>query len=370
MDCTAWRSTASATVSRNAVWDHRLDAQHPATAFLHSLLAVSLFVVIIGAMYIPFDRYRAGQRRHVTVLECNLPANNATLISLVRVNSDQMKSAAERRLTVLDLQRQRPIKEISWSGAAPACITASHDQRRLFVGTRAGEIFSLDSENCGGKRQLIGRHSEAGAEELAVSPDNRILISRGFRSLHAWNLERTTAAWKRFDLDCNAYAICSSSTLVCGTNTGEILELSLATGKTIRLLARHKTNIRHMAAADDTLVTVDGAGEAILFRRQSETWVRRPSDKLFSGNSRLNLSADGKLAVGTSRDNTKLVCWNLDEQKPVCHMAGHKGIVINAGFLPDGSILSCGNDGTVRIWDLVAHGAVRLVTRISPLFAG
>jgi len=51
-------------------------------------------------------------------------------------------------------------------------------------------------------------------------------------------------------------------------------------------------------------------------------------------------------------------------------MTGHNGIILNAGFLPDGSVLSCGNDGTVRVWDLAAHGALRLVTRISPLFAG
>jgi len=51
-------------------------------------------------------------------------------------------------------------------------------------------------------------------------------------------------------------------------------------------------------------------------------------------------------------------------------MTGHAGIIINAGFLPDGSVLSCGNDGAVRVWDLAAYGALRLVTRISPLFAG
>jgi WD40 repeat protein len=337
---------------------------------LHSLATVSLFVVAVAACYIPFDRWRASQRWHVTVLECNLPANDATLISLVRVNSDQMQSAAESRLTLIDLHNQRRTQEIAWSNASPACIAVSHDQRRLFVGTTTGEIYSLDRENCGGERQFIGRHSEAAAEDLAVSADNRILISRGFRSLHAWNLERASATWKRLDLDCNAYAICSSSTLVCGTNTGEILELSLATGKTVRLLARHKTNIRHIAAAANMLVTVDGAGEAILFCRQSDMWVRRPAGKLFSGNSRLNLSANGKLAVGTNHNNTQLVCWALDGQEPICHMTGHKGIIINASFLPDGSILSCGNDGTVRIWDLAAHGALRLVTRISPLFAG
>jgi hypothetical protein len=134
MDCTARTSTAST----NKAWNHRLDAKHLATAFLQSLMAVGLFVVIIGAIYIPFDRYRAGQRRHVTVLECNFPANNATLISLVRVNGDQMKSAAERRLTLIDLHNQRPTKEIAWPDASPACIAATHDQRRLFVGTRAG----------------------------------------------------------------------------------------------------------------------------------------------------------------------------------------------------------------------------------------
>jgi WD40 repeat protein len=213
-------------------------------------------------------------------------------------------------------------------------------------------------------------HADAGADELALSPDDRILVSRGFRSLCAWNLKRNAATWKRFDLDCNAFAICSSTTLVCGTNTGEIIELSLATGKTLRLLARHKTTIRHVSYAENTLVAVDGAGEAVLFRRQRGSWVRQPAEKLFSGNNRLCLSADGKQAVGTSRDNRTLLCWDLDEQEPICHMTGHKGIIINAGFLPDGSILSCGNDGTVRVWDLAVDGVPRLVTRISPLFAG
>jgi hypothetical protein len=366
MDCTALKNTAWKILASK----HRLNAKQLVRPFLHSLAAVSVFVVAIGALYLPFDRYRATQRRHVTVLECDMPTSDATVVSLIRVLSDQMSAAAKPRLTLVDLHNQKPTKEIPWSDASPSCIAATHDQRRLFVGTTDGAIFALDREQCGGQRQLIGDHGDGQPSELAISPNDNVLVSRGFRSLYALDLRRNLPIWKRSDLDANAIAICSNTTLVCGTNTGEILELSLATGKTLRLLARHRTCIRHLSAAAGTLAAVDGAGQAILFRSKGKTWVRRPADKIFSGNNRLCLSADGKRAVGTSRDNARLICWDLNEQEPICHMSGHKGIIISAGFLPDGTILSCGNDGTVRVWDLAAHGALRLVTRVSPLFAG
>jgi WD40 repeat protein len=348
----------------------RVRAKHLASAFLQSLAIVSLFIVAFGALYVPFDRYRASQRRHVTVLDCNLPLSNDTLVSLVRIHNEQMKAAADSQVTLVNLHDCQSVQEVPLSGAAPVCITATHDKRRLFVGTVDGEIFSLDCQLRGAPQLLIGENAGTRAEELAVSPNDHLLVSRGYRSFHAWDLERKTLAWQRVDLDATTFTINSDATLVCGTNTGEILELSLVIGKTLRLLARHKTTIRHVAAAGQTLAAVDSSGEAILFRRRNGAWVRQPADKLFSGNSRLALSADGKRAVGTSRCNRLLICWNLDEQEPLCHMAGHKGIIINAGFLADGSIFSCGNDGTVRVWDLAAHGALRLVTRISPLFAG
>jgi hypothetical protein len=349
---------------------HRLDARQFANAFLHSLTAVTLVVAVIGALYIPFDRWRATQRRHVTVLDCNLPTTDAKLVSLVRIQSEHMKAGAQPRLTLIDLHNQRGTHEFPWSGASPACITTSHAEQRLFVGAADGDIYSLARDQCGDRRVLVARHAGARPEELAVSPSGQILVSRGFRTFHAWNLTNGALAWSRHDIDSNAFAICSNATLVCGLNSGEIIELSLTTGKTLRLLARHKTNIRHVAAAADSLVAVDGAGHVVLFRRQSGLWSPRPSNKLCSGNNRLALSADGKQAVGTSRCNTALICWDLDTQEPICRMTGHAGIIINAGFLPDGSLLSCGNDGTVRIWDLAANGALRLVTRVSPLFAG
>ena len=345
-------------------------AKQLARDFLHALATVCIFIVAIGAMYIPFDRWRTNQHRHVTVLDCELPSTNTTLVSLVRVHSDQMKAGAKPSLTLVDLHNERLTREIPWSGSLPSCFTTSFDERRLFVGTRNGQIFRLDRDRCTGQREFVVAQAGIRLEQVAISSDHKDLVGRGFHWLGAWNLETRSLQWKRTDIDCNALSLASSAALICGTNNGEILELSLESGKTLQLLARHKTNIRHIAAAADTLVSVDGTGDVILFRRQARTWVRRPSDKVFSGNNRLCLSADGKWAVGTSRNNTALICWNLDEQEPICHMTGHAGIILNAGFLPDGSILSCGNDGTVRVWDLAAHGALRLVTRISPLFAG
>ena len=356
MDCPTWR--------------HRFDAKHLADAFLCSLATVSIVVIAIAVVYVPFDRRRKSQRQRVTVLECDVPGSDATVVSLVRVHSDKMKAGAETRLTLVDLHDERSTREIHWPGSLPTCFASNHDKQRLFVGTREGEIFSLDRDRCGGRRERVFEQRGLRLEQLAITSDDKTIVIRGFRWLGSWDLENRRFNWRRTDVDCNALAITSSTTLVCGANSGEVAEFSLQTGKTIRLLARHKTNIRHIAVVNDTLVAIDGTGEVILFRRQAGSWVRRPSEKMFSGNNRLCLSADGMHAVGTSRDNTTLLCWNLDDQVAVCHMTGHAGIILNAGFLPDGSILSCGSDGTVRIWDLAARGALRLVTRITPLFAG
>src|SRR6185369_3900969 len=91
--------------------NRHLAAKSLATAFLQSLATVSLFVVAIAVVYIPFDRWRMNQHRHVTVLECDLPTSEATVVSLVRIHSDQMKAGAESRLTLVDLHDERSSRE-------------------------------------------------------------------------------------------------------------------------------------------------------------------------------------------------------------------------------------------------------------------
>src|SRR5262249_1561000 len=60
-------------------------------------------------------------------------------------------------------------------------------------------------------------------------------------------------------------------------------------------------------------------------------------------------SPDGRtLALATTE---AIVRWNVATLDPLPLLRGHGRLIQAVGYLPDGRLLSCSNDGTVRTWD-------------------
>ncbi len=81
----------------------------------------------------------------------------------------------------------------------------------------------------------------------------------------------------------------------------------------------------------------------------------------FSPDGRWLVSWSGEARRALAPDECALLVWNASDGSPVARLEGHKGLVIEARFAPDGSSLASGShDKTVWIWELPGGRGRRL----------
>ncbi len=86
-----------------------------------------------------------------------------------------------------------------------------------------------------------------------------------------------------------------------------------------------------------------------------DTYKHRTISYSVSGIANIAYSIDGENIITASVDGLHL--WDVEKGKTVAAFVGHKGIVTSAKFNPtDGSIVSSGVDGTIRIWNETGGG--------------
>jgi WD40 repeat protein len=68
---------------------------------------------------------------------------------------------------------------------------------------------------------------------------------------------------------------------------------------------------------------------------------------------RFTFTPDGRALVWG--DGNDLVLWDMDAGRPIRRLVGHRDVINDLGFSPDGKVLASGSsDGTVRFWDVTA----------------
>jgi WD40 repeat protein len=128
----------------------------------------------------------------------------------------------------------------------------------------------------------------------------------------------------------------------------------LATGKELRVLSGHKDIILSLALSPDGKLALSGGGpeEPILVVWEVESG--RQLYKLTGHSERIlgaAISPDGRLAASGSWDGTVRL-WDLTTGKEKHVLRGHQGQVFGVVFAPDGKRLaSGGQDGMIRFWD-------------------
>ena len=74
----------------------------------------------------------------------------------------------------------------------------------------------------------------------------------------------------------------------------------------------------------------------------------------------MDVDATGTLVATGSADNTVKV-WDIEKGHMTHNFTGHSGVVTRVAFHPDPSrlqLVSCSEDGTVRLWDLNTNQCV------------
>lgn len=247
------------------------------------------------------------------------------------------------------------------------------------------ETFNIDTSGENDKKTkkgVLAEYNRAYSVELpghrtdvrsvALSADNRLLISAANGSLKLWNTKTSNCLRT---LDCG-YALCTAflpgdSLVLTGTKEGTLLLHDIASSSVVCEIAEaHSGAIWSLdVGADGKTIVTAGADKAVKFwqikvrgdddaidpfnaNRQSlklkQTRILELTDDILA----VKLSSDGKYLAASLLDNTVKVFFT-DTLKFYLNLYGHKLPVLSIDISHDSKLLiSCSADKNVKIWGL------------------
>ncbi len=142
---------------------------------------------------------------------------------------------------------------------------------------------------------------------------------------------------------------------------------------------RHRTLVASALVIAFLAAAGLGASVALIARERAETVRQRDRNRHHgyvadirlayqlaqSGHGMKALDLLNKYRPGASDEDMRSFAWYYVMR--LCHgerrtLRGHKGAVYHAGFSPDGkTLVSCGQDGTVRFWDVATGQSLRTI---------
>jgi WD40 repeat protein len=213
----------------------------------------------------------------------------------------------------------------------------------------------------GARARLGSSRLRAFAQDLAFTPDGKVLATAGAPRVHLWDAHtgRHLRQFERSEGWVSAVAVSADGTRLADGGEDKVVRVwDLRTGQRLLSLTGHAQQVNGVAFSPDgkTLASYCGRGEIMLWDLGTGKALHRHA---VGGVGRLAFSPDGKLlAWGTSGGLICLKDVATWEERPP--LRGHKSGVTGVQYFDDGRrLLSSGVDGTVRVWDLASGKEMR-----------
>ena len=211
-------------------------------------------------------------------------------------------------------------------------------------------------------RQLAGvfPYAEGYARSLKFSQNGSLLVmggGRGGKLGHAvvWDVKsgrRITEVGKEFDQVMSADISADHKMVAIGSPSKKVKCYDTATGEELYVISKHTEWILGVDFSPDgvLLATSDRNGNVMVWEAESggEFYVLGQHKAACTD---LAWRSDSNLLASCSTDGT-ISLWEMNEGKQVKNWAAHGGGVQSVSFTPDGKVVSSGNDGLVRVWDV------------------
>jgi len=211
-------------------------------------------------------------------------------------------------------------------------------------------------------KQLAGifPYTEGYARSLRFSRNGSLLVmggGRGGKLGHAivWDVKsgkRIVEVGKEFDQVMSADISPDQKKVVIGSPSKKVKVYDTATGEELYMISKHTEWIMGTAFSPDgvLLATADRNGNVMVWEAENggEFYILGQHKASCSD---LAWRADSNILASSSLDGT-ISLWEMNEGKQVKNWSAHNGGVQSVSFTPDGKVVSCGNDGITRTWNL------------------
>jgi hypothetical protein len=206
-----------------------------AHSFYLSLAAVAGAALLHGSLLSRHEIAAVSEDCPCSIGRVSIKDDHASAVVAFTV-VDPLGGAHRHLAGAYDLTAQPPAFEVLCPQLDPwRAVTASGGEH-AFISTRDGRLYSLDMRARSGEPLFLGKQDPGHADWLECTPDGSIVVV-GWRNLvSVWHRESKRLLWQRADLTCGTIRA-EPNRIVCATEAGEVLEIDLASGRTLRKIA-------------------------------------------------------------------------------------------------------------------------------------
>ena len=212
--------------------------------------------------------------------------------------------------------------------------------------------------------------------EIAISADGRLAAGADSLTIYVWEKESgkkiAEISARGYFPYAHALTFTPDGTQLIAAEKSKILVIDIAQGKTVQSFDHPSPSRRvGIAVSADGKRFLMGTSAGIWIHERETEWkagqpfvgaARGSTNELNAINNVVALSADGKLAASTAcwHDSAKdpdgvIQIWDVESGKRKSELKGHLGGVNSLAFSLDSRyLISAGEDGSARLWDIAA----------------